>query len=219
MADTAPYWAHALRTLYRDRPESFYPYQLQAFLGVLLVLALPVALSGAVLPLMFHALRDRVRDLGDVAGRLYSWNTLGSLLGALIGGYALLFWLDLHHIFRIAMAAIAVAAVLTTLQRLSRSDGSRPHCSWPWFWRASRCSRPGGRSSSPRASSASATRSPTPSAAPRPSSAATGRARCSSTTTIPSPRWRSRPSRAPTERATSRSSRTASPTARSRATS
>jgi hypothetical protein len=28
---------------------------------------------------------------------LYSWNTVGSLLGALLGGYVLLFWLDLHH--------------------------------------------------------------------------------------------------------------------------
>ena len=65
MADTAPYWAHVLRTLYQDVPESFYPYQASAFLGVLLVLALPVALSGAVLPLMFHALRDRVGDLGE----------------------------------------------------------------------------------------------------------------------------------------------------------
>ncbi len=117
VADTAPYWAHVLRTLHGDLPESFYPFQIQAFLGVLIVLALPVALSGAVLPLLFHALRDRVGDLGQVAGRLYSWNTLGSLLGALIGGYALLFWLDLHHTFRIALAAIAGAAALTTTRR------------------------------------------------------------------------------------------------------
>ena len=68
VADTAPYWAHVLRTIYRDVPEGFYPYQLQVFLGVLVVLALPVALSGAVLPLMFHALRDRVGDLGAAAG-------------------------------------------------------------------------------------------------------------------------------------------------------
>ncbi len=115
-ADSAPYWAHALRNLYRDQSVSFYPFQIQAFLGMLLCLGLPVALSGAVLPLMFHALRETVTDLGDVAGRLYSWNTTGSLLGALIGGYALLFWLDLHHIYRIAMAAIAIAALLTTLR-------------------------------------------------------------------------------------------------------
>ena len=48
--------------------------------------------------------------LGGVAGRLYAWNTLGSLLGALLGGYALLFFLDLHHVFAIALAALAVAA-------------------------------------------------------------------------------------------------------------
>ena len=113
-AEDLPYWAYALRNLFRDQDAGFYPYYLSAFVGLLAVIGLPVALSGAVLPLMFHALRDRVGDLGNVAGRLYSWNTLGSLLGALIGGYALLFWLDLHHTFRIAMAAIAVAAVLTT---------------------------------------------------------------------------------------------------------
>ncbi len=116
LADSAPYWAHALRNLYRNQSVSFYPYQLQVFFGMLLCLALPIAISGAVLPLMFHALREKVTDLGDVAGRLYSWNTAGSLLGALIGGYALLFWLDLHHSYRIAMAAIALAALLTTLR-------------------------------------------------------------------------------------------------------
>ena len=78
------------------------------------MVGIPVALAGAVLPLMFHALRERVTDLGNVAGKLYSWNTLGSLIGALIGGYALLFWLDLHHTVRIAMAAIALAAALSS---------------------------------------------------------------------------------------------------------
>ena len=136
-------------------------------LGVLLVLALPVALSGAVLPLMFHALRDRVGDLGDAAGRLYSWNTLGSLLGALIGGYALLFWLDLHHTFRIAMAAIALAAALMTWQRSSLGRAApavmlvaraRRHRDAPGLAR---------RISSPPAPFASATRSPTPLPVPK----------------------------------------------------
>ncbi|HEY8155936.1 MAG TPA: fused MFS/spermidine synthase, partial [Myxococcota bacterium] len=111
-ADDLPYWAYALRSLFQDQDADFYPYYLSAFAGLLALIALPVALSGAVLPLIFHALRDRVGDLGEVAGRLYSWNTLGSLLGALIGGYALLFWLDLHHTYRIAMGAVAVAALL-----------------------------------------------------------------------------------------------------------
>ena len=43
-------------------------------------------------------------------------NTVGSLLGALIGGYALLFWLDLHHVYRIALCALVLAAAIVTLQ-------------------------------------------------------------------------------------------------------
>ena len=52
-----------------------------------------------------------------MAGSLYSWNTVGSLLGALLGGYALLFWLDLHHVYRIAIAALVLAAGLLTIAR------------------------------------------------------------------------------------------------------
>jgi SAM-dependent methyltransferase len=79
---------------------------------MLALLAVPIGLSGALLPLLFHELRREVRDLGAVAGRLYAWNTLGSLLGALLGGYVLLFWLDLHHVYRIALAALIVGAAI-----------------------------------------------------------------------------------------------------------
>ncbi len=112
--DAAPYWAHRLRILFRDDPAAFGPYHAGAFLFLLGVLVLPVAISGATLPLLFHRLRRGAGALGDAAGRLYAWNTAGALLGALLGGYALLFWLDLHHVFRIALAALAAAAVLAS---------------------------------------------------------------------------------------------------------
>jgi spermidine synthase len=116
LLEDAPYWTHVLRSLFRTQATAFYPYHLAAFLCVLAVIGLPVALSGATLPLIFHQLRRETGELGDVAGRLYSWNTLGSLLGALLGGYALLFWLDLHQVFRVATAALAVGAALVTLR-------------------------------------------------------------------------------------------------------
>jgi hypothetical protein len=73
---------------------------------------IPIGLSGALLPLLFHHLRGETGDLGSVAGRLYSWNTVGSLIGALLGGYILLFWLDLHHVYRLALAALVVGSAL-----------------------------------------------------------------------------------------------------------
>src|SRR5271157_3751925 len=116
--EDAPYWAHVLRTLFRDMNVNFYPYHGMAFLGMLAVLAIPIGLSGALLPLLFHHLQREMGDLGGVAGRLYSWNTLGSLLGAVLGGYALLFWLDLHQVYRVALGALAVGATLLTVQVL-----------------------------------------------------------------------------------------------------
>jgi len=109
------YWAHVMRALFSSADPAFYAYQLVTFLAMLAFLAVPIGLSGALLPLLFHELRREVRDLGSVAGRLYAWNTLGSLLGALIGGYVLLFWLDLHHVYRIALGALIAASAILGL--------------------------------------------------------------------------------------------------------
>ena len=114
--EDAGYWAHVIRVVFYPIDEAFYAYHLLNFEAVFLVLFVPIGLSGALLPLLFHELRREVRELGSVAGRLYAWNTFGSLLGALFAGYWLLFWLDLHHIYRIAMVALAVgASILTAL--------------------------------------------------------------------------------------------------------
>jgi spermidine synthase len=115
-ADAAPWAAHALRSLFRDQASGFPFYQAGVFALVLVAIGPAVVLSGAILPLLFHALRRDVGDLGRMAGRLYAWNTVGSLLGALLGGYALLYWLDLHHVFRLALAAIALGATLVSIR-------------------------------------------------------------------------------------------------------
>jgi spermidine synthase len=83
---------------------------------MLTVLGLPIILSGASLPLLFHQMRREVDHLGDLAGSLYSWNTVGSLLGALLGGYVLFFWFDLHHIFRFAVIALLLSALILTVR-------------------------------------------------------------------------------------------------------
>ncbi len=114
--DLAPYWVHRLRILFPSTDAAFYPFYLAGFAAILVVIGIPVMLSGATLPLLFHHLRRQTGHLGDLAGRIYGWNTVGSLLGALLGGYALLFWLDLHHVYRIAIGAVVCAAVLLTVR-------------------------------------------------------------------------------------------------------
>ena len=118
--EDAPYWAYRIRASFPSDAQSFYPFHLAVFAGILGVFILPLGIAGATLPLLFHHLRRQVGDLGHVAGRLYSWNTAGSLLGALVGGYVLLFWLDLHHSYRLAVLALIVAAVLLSLRILER---------------------------------------------------------------------------------------------------
>ncbi|MBW2275116.1 MAG: fused MFS/spermidine synthase [Deltaproteobacteria bacterium] len=117
--DQAPYWVHVIRTLFRDSDAAFLAYHLLGFLLVLTVIGLPVLFSGASLPLLFHHMRREVGHLGDLAGYLYSWNTVGSLLGALVGGYALFFWLDLDQVFRVAVASLAIAAMLLSIRALA----------------------------------------------------------------------------------------------------
>jgi spermidine synthase len=120
LAPYAPWGAYLLRGVFRDADAAFYPFWFAA-LVVLLALIGPVAiLSGASLPLLFHHLRRQSGELGAVAGALYSWNTVGSLLGALLGGYVLLFVLDLHHVYRIGVAALVIAAGLVAFLLLPR---------------------------------------------------------------------------------------------------
>jgi spermidine synthase len=128
----ANYWVFVLRTAFMNLDVAFYLYYGAGFALLLAVIGLPVLLSGVTLPLIFHHLRDEYGELGSLAGRLYSWNTVGSLLGALIGGYALFFWFDLHHIYRFAVAAIMLAAVLITV-RLFNWRASAVACVLPLF--------------------------------------------------------------------------------------
>jgi spermidine synthase/MFS family permease len=113
--ENAPYYVHVVRSLFVNLPAGFYPYHFFVFLGILGVLCVPIGLSGALLPLVFHHLRNELGGLGGVAGRLYAWNTLGSLLGALLGGYALLFFIDLQQVFVIALCALVVGASLLSV--------------------------------------------------------------------------------------------------------
>ena len=119
----APFWAHVLRTTYATTNIAFYAYYAAAFLFMLAFVGPAAFFSGATLPLLFHNMKQEAGDLGDTAGSLYAWNTVGSLIGALGVGYILLFWLDLSDVYRISLVAVLVTLGLLLPRVLELSRG------------------------------------------------------------------------------------------------
>jgi spermidine synthase len=84
----------------------------------------PIALfSGATFPLAVRVLAKRAEDAACAAARVYAWNTLGAILGALLGGFVLLPALRFEGSIQLAVAASALLAVaaIWLLERTPRT--------------------------------------------------------------------------------------------------
>jgi spermidine synthase len=86
-----------------------------AFLGslfaVLVLVAVPVLLLGAVSPYAIRLAVSKVEEAGTVAGRLYALSTAGSLAGTLVSALLLIPLVGTRRTFLIFALAIAVMAV------------------------------------------------------------------------------------------------------------
>ena len=83
-----------------------------SLLAVLVLVAVPVLLLGAVSPWALRLAVERVEDAGTVAGRLYAISTAGSLFGTLMSALVLIPLVGTRRTFLIFAFAIAVVAVL-----------------------------------------------------------------------------------------------------------
>ncbi|MCB0404577.1 MAG: hypothetical protein KDD51_07300 [Bdellovibrionales bacterium] len=108
-----PYWAHVLRAGLRDIEQNFGVYQFRLALGVTALLAVPVGLCGLCLPLCFHLFKEDKERLGQDVGYLYGVNTVGAVVGALVGGYYLYYVFNLDHIFKITIGLSVLSAGLS----------------------------------------------------------------------------------------------------------
>jgi spermidine synthase len=86
-----------------------------AFLGslfaVLVLVAVPVMLMGAVSPYALRLAMSTVEEAGTVAGRLYALSTAGSLVGTLVSALLLIPLVGTRRTFLIFALAIALVAV------------------------------------------------------------------------------------------------------------
>jgi spermidine synthase len=73
--------------------QSFGSRELVRFLGCMLLIFIPSLISGLTFPLVLSYLEKNSRHLGESIGRIYSINTIGTVLGSLISGFVVLQWL------------------------------------------------------------------------------------------------------------------------------
>ncbi len=93
-------------------PESFPFYQLLVFLCSMAVMILPTLFQGMTLPLVSQVASDQLSRLGRSVGRVFSLNTLGTLLGAMLAGLFLLPRIGTRHTLEIGVALTLAAAAL-----------------------------------------------------------------------------------------------------------
>lgn len=95
-------------------------YQVLTAVLAVMVLGLPAALIGAVLPLLIRASDSSAASLGSQVGRLLTRNTLGAVVGVLITGFVLMPQLGLRGAFGTLALALAVVAITTAWLRQMR---------------------------------------------------------------------------------------------------
>ena len=110
--DTWPYWAHLIRISIQSNMAGFWAYYANVFIILTLVLILPVSLMGATVPITFHEIKRDLADVGRHSGLLFSWNTIGNLIGSLVGGIVLFYAFDLPGVFSLAALTAALSACL-----------------------------------------------------------------------------------------------------------
>jgi spermidine synthase len=87
-------------------------YQFLAAAVSMVVLGLPAALIGSVLPLLIRALSNQSSALAANVGRLLTWNTLGAVAGVLATGFVLMPTVGLRSSFGILAACLGGIALL-----------------------------------------------------------------------------------------------------------
>jgi predicted membrane-bound spermidine synthase len=94
-----------------------YDYELLLSTGIsLVILGLPAACIGAVLPLIMRAVAATGGPLGDRVGTLLTWNTLGAVTGTLLTGFVLMPWLGLRDAFGALALVLGSVALIVSLQ-------------------------------------------------------------------------------------------------------
>lgn len=98
-------------------------WPLQILLHTILVFFLPCLFLGAVPPAIVRHAVDNNPAAGRAVGALYAWNSVGSVLGALLTGYVLIAALGTVEVICVVFLATAALALYTAPASLSARAG------------------------------------------------------------------------------------------------
>jgi spermidine synthase len=107
-----PYVFLQANAVLQHGPEAWWVYQTITLLFCGMTLVAPTFLLGASFPAAARVAMGSVEKVGGQLGRVYLWNTLGTVLGALLGGLVLLptFGLEVCATIGLVLTAVAGAA-------------------------------------------------------------------------------------------------------------
>ena len=95
----------------------YFYHQLLATGMSLLILGVPAAFIGSVLPLMIRAVSSEGAPLGARVGVLLTWNTIGAVCGTLFTGFVLMPAIGLRNAFGILVLVLGLMALSLAWQR------------------------------------------------------------------------------------------------------
>ncbi len=95
-----PYLFLRLSDIVNRTPETFYFYETGKFLFCFLLMLLPTTFLGMTLPLASRIVTQTITQLGRKVGLVFSLNTLGNVLGAVLAGLWLLSLLGMETLIK-----------------------------------------------------------------------------------------------------------------------
>lgn len=85
------------------------------------VMIVPTLVMGGLFPACSVALMDRERSRGEDVGRLFSYNTIGAIVGSFAAGFVLVPLIGIRHSLLVAAILSTVASLVALLPRSGRS--------------------------------------------------------------------------------------------------
>ncbi|HIN86969.1 MAG TPA: hypothetical protein EYN06_10835 [Myxococcales bacterium] len=107
-----PYFFNILNSWFEDRESGFVLFLGGQVCFVMLLTLVPTTLIGMVLPLATRVATQRISVLGATVGSVFSINTIGTLIGAALGGLVLIPNLGLDVTYRVVACGNALMAFL-----------------------------------------------------------------------------------------------------------